>query len=387
MSLRVNMHCSFKLTILVLLVSVLPTSGQHINAANSISADREYIVLSSGEFLQIDTATPSLVAKWNLAWIQGGEQLFKGMTYPDVLQLKLTSTDLYAIIASAGRDNPNSTWYLVRFSLPSFAVTATTELSNVRGLPVLLRISPASAVIGWFNASDTTTDLVFMNPLTFRVLNTRTLPKTVISNRAFLVDGSKSIVDHMRMIDIDTGTSTVFGTFAGLSPEEKSALDSGFSTPDPATQKPFVSFGVIDSNSNALLLSADDSSGKKAVFWIFKLGTNTTSGFRITTPADARITPSGDLMVLQHLTEPGDDVSSGFIEIVDTKSGDSHTVHFPVLEGPLSANHLICTSNTSATFSTQTGIYVLLLPQAESLVKINTFAETDKEQACNVTLK
>ncbi len=379
------MHCSFKLTVLMLLIFVLPSAAQRTNATGIAGADHEYVILPSGEFFKINAATASLEAKWNLAWVQGGEQLFRDMTSPDVLQLKSASTDLYAIVASAGRDNPNSDWYLIRFSLPSLSVTATAKLNNVKGLPVLLGISSTAVIVGWFNAGDTTTDLVFLSPLTLRVINTRVLPKTIISNRAFLTDDSKSIIDHMRTIDINTGTSTILETFAGLSPEEKSDLDNGFATADPATHKPFVNFGVTDSNKSALLLSASDS--KRAAFWIFKLGTNTTGGFRITTPADARITPAGNLIVLQHLTEPDEDESSGSIEIVDTKSGESHTAHFPELEGPLSSNHLICTSNTSATFSTQSGIYVLLLPQIESLVKINTVAETDKEQTCSVTIK
>jgi hypothetical protein len=346
---------------------------------------REYIVAPTGDFVEIDAKSMRLAARWNLRWVQGGSELFKTATAPDVFQIRSTDSDLYATIAVNGRDNPHPSWRLVRFSLPSFAVAASADLAGVNNLPILLSASHVSVLVGW-NTDTSQTTLLFLNPATLSITSRKTIPKTIIANNnASMFEDTSKIIDGISQIDVETGTREVLPVFFALPAPQRSVLDKEFSTPDPATQKPFTSLGAADFAKGTLLVSASDPTGKKEAFWTFDLRSHKTSDLYVTTPAVARITPSGSLIVLQHTAGRMDSESTGSIEIIDTKTGESHKAHFSQLEGPLGITHLICVSDDSATFNSEDGIYIVPLPLAEGLTRINTNLATDKEQSCTVT--
>lgn len=345
-----------------------------------------YIVGAQGDFLKIDTSSMMLEARWNLRWVQGGQQLLQDGSAPDVFQTRSNDRDLYATIALNGRDNPTASWRLVRFSLPSFAVAATAELSGATSLPIILSASQTSVMVGWSDTAKMTTTLLILDPATLNVTAKKMVPTIIASNQAFMRDDPSKIIDWFRQIDVATGKDEIFPVYFALPPAQRAVLDKDFSTPDPATQKPYTAFGVSDSaNGTILLLAADAPSGGKTAFWTFDLESRKTSQLFVTTSASARITPSGSLIVLQHTTGGMDSETTGSIEMIDTKTGDSHKAHFSQLEGPLGSNHLICVADDSAIFASEDGIYILPLPSAASLTRINTTFVSDQYQTCTLT--
>jgi len=354
------------------------------NAARTVAGRHAYMLNPAADIVKIDTHSMMLEARWNLRWVPGGPQLFQTASAADVFQTKSNDRDLYATIALNGRDNPTASWRVVRFSLPSLAISAIAELNAVKNMPILLSASHVSVVVGWFDAGEMTTTLWFLNPATLAATVKKTLSNTVITNRAFLLDGTSTIIDGIGQIDVDTGASEVLPIFFALPAPHRSVLDKDFPTPDPAIQKPFTSLGVSDFTNGTLLVSAIDPKGEKQAFWTFDVDTRKTGGFYVTTSAVARITPSGALIVLQHTTGGMDSETTGSIEIIDTKTGESHKAHFSQLEGPLGSNHLICVADDSATFASEDGIYILPLPSATSLMRINTTFVTDKDQTCTL---
>src|ERR1700674_5321133 len=143
-----------------------------------------YIVGAQGDFLKIDTSSMMLEARWNLRWVQGGQQLLQDGSAPDVFQTRSNDRDLYATIALNGRDNPTASWRLVRFSLPSFAVAATAELSGATSLPIILSASQTSVMVGWSDTAKMTTTLLILDPATLNVTAKKMVPTIIASNQA-----------------------------------------------------------------------------------------------------------------------------------------------------------------------------------------------------------
>jgi len=338
-----------------------------------------------GDFLNLDTSSMMLEARWNLRWVQGGQQLLPAKSSPDVFQTKSNDRDLYATIALNGRDSPTPLWRLVRLSLPSLAVATTAELNGVTNLPIILGASRTSVIVGWPDTAKMTTTLLILDPATLNVTDKKMIPNIISSNQAFMRDDPSKIIDSFRQIDVATGKTEIFPVYFALPPAQRAVLDKDFSTPDPITKKPFTALGTSDSTNGTILLAADAPSGGKTVFWTFDLESRETSQLFVTTPAAARITPSGLLIVLQHTTDTSISESTGSIEIINSRTGESHTAQFSQLKGSLSTHHLICVADDSTIFASEDGIYVLPLPSAASLTRINTTFVSDQYQTCTLT--